>query len=742
MAAIGKIRQRSGLLIIIIGVALAAFVFSSLLKSLGKGKAKYDPTVVGYINEEKISTLDFRAQLSDAEDNYLRNQQQQNPGKTELTSEERYNVQLQVWEQVESQSILRQQCQLLGLAQDNGVDIKPNISMEEYADMLTGNHPHAYIVQNFKNKQGQFDPTMVTRFLSSVEAGKNSENPKDREQAFKSEKEWTMLEKYIKDDQLSNKYYNLITKAYFVPKTIAKLKYEEKNSAVNVRYIGVRYGAINDSLVTPTDADYQAYYDEHSSELKSKEETRKIDYVEWIVRPSAEDIQDIEKNVGEMLTELSDIPLNEVPGYVNRNSNSPYDSSWMAVGSLSPFIDSMAFASEPGTIFNPWKEKNEYHFGRLIDVQMRPDSMRASHILIAYAGAARANEKVTRTKIGATALADSIFEVVKSGKGNFEDLVEKFSDGPSKSKQGDLDWFKDGAMVPEFNQACLEGKVGDYKMVETVFGYHIIKITGKKADTKKVRIAIINVPIMYSQKTFELAFNEASQFVSRARDAEAFDSVSVNLGLNVMHSNDLNKMSNGITGIPESRKIVQWLFEEKTELGTVSDVFDFSDRVVVALYNKNTPKGIKPLDDNTKEFIKILVMRDMKAKRLMEDYSAVQDLNAVSQKSGNKVDTANFFTFSAYSLRGYGPEQNVEGKIFVAEVNKLYGPIKGDQGIFYFVVDEKTEAQEPKGGYGFIANQEVMNFQQQLRKDYNNSNAALKAVVDISEIKDFRQYYY
>ena len=738
MAAIGKIRQKSGLLIIIIGVALAAFVLGDLIKGLGNGKMKYDPTVVGYINDEKISTLDFRAEISDAEDNFKRNQK-----KDELTSEERFNVQLEVWQKIENQTVLRQQCEILGLAQENGVDITPSISMEEYADMLTGNHPHPFILQNFKNQQGQFDPSLITSFLNNVEAGKNSDNAKDRENALQAEKEWNMLEDYIKDDRLSTKYYNLITKAYFIPKTIAKLKYAEKNDARNIRYIGVRYGVINDSLVTPTEADYQAYYDEHKNELKSKEETRKIDYVSWTVRPSQEDIIDIEKNVEEMFKELSELPLEDVPGYVNRNSNNPYDSSWIPQGKLSPFIDSLAFASEPGTVFSPWQENNEYHFGRLIDVQMRPDSMRASHILIAYAGAARADQNITRTKIGASALADSIFEVVNKGHADFEALVEQFSDGPSKSKKGDLDWFKDGAMVPAFNQACLDGNVGEYKMVETPFGYHIIKITGKKEPTKKVRVALIDVPILFSQKTYEMVFNEASQFVSRARNAEAFDSVSINMGLNVMHSGELNRMSNGVRGIKDSREMVQWLFEDKTELGTVSDVFDFSnDRVIVALYNEKTPEGIKPLDDNTKEFIKVLVMRDLKAKKLMADYQGVQDLNAVSQKSGNKIDTAEFFTFSAYSLRGYGPEQNVEGRIFAADLNKFYGPVKGDQGIYYFVVDSKTEAQEPQDGYGFIANQEIMNFQQQLRKDYNNSNAALKAVVEISDIKDYRQYYY
>ncbi len=278
--------------------------------------------------------------------------------------------------------------------------------------------------------------------------------------------------------------------------------------------------------------------------------------------------------------------------------------------------------------------------------------------------------------------------------------------------------------------------------METVFGFHIIKITGKKDPSKKVRVALMKVPVMFSQTTYEEVFNEASQFVSRARDAASFDSVSVNMGLSEMHSGDLNKMSEGIMGIPDSRKIVQWLFDENRTLGEVSDVFDFNDKVVVALYNVNTPKGIKPLDDNLKDFIKVLVMRDLKAKKLMEEYSGMNDINAIAQKAGSKVDTNEYFTFSAYSLRGYGPEKEVEGRIFAAGINQLYGPVKGDQGIFFFIVDKEKVAQEPANGVDFIISQEKSTFEQGLRKDYYNSNKALKAIIDISDIQDYRQYFY
>jgi peptidyl-prolyl cis-trans isomerase D len=667
MAAIGKIRQRSGLLIIIVGVALAAFILGDMFQNMGRGQMKYDPTVIAYINGEKIPSNMFSERVEENSSNMMRNQK-----KSDLTNEERYSVQIQTWDLIKSETVLHQQAYAVGLIQENGADAKPGLSTEEYAQLLTGENPHPFVEQNFRGQDGKFDPTLVTRFLSSVEAGLQSENPQDREQALQSQGEWDMLEKYIKSDRISTKYFNLITKAYFIPKTIAEEKYFERNDSRNIRFVALRYGMIQDTAVDPSEADYETFYEEHKNEYISKEETRSLDYIVWDVKPSDEDIMDIEKNLDEMYQEMQVTSIKEMPFFVNRNSENPYDSSWKAPGSLSPFIDSIAFASEPGTVFAPWRENKMYHMGRLMDVQMRPDSMRASHILVAYAGAMRAAEDITRTKIGAAALADSLLDVAQNSGLEFGMLAEQHSDGPTgKSSQGDLDWFADGTMAPEFNEACVSGNVGDIVKVETVFGYHIIKITGKKDPVKKVRVAQIDVPIMFSQKTYEKVFNEASQFVSRARDAESFDTVSVNMGMNVMQANDLTQMANGLSGVKSSRKIVQWLYNENTDLGNVSDVFDFNDKIVVALYKHNTPKGVRPLDDDMKDFLKALVMRDVKAKMLEEQYTGATTLEGIAQQANVKVDTMDFMTFAAYSLKGYGPEPHVMGTMLAAPVKHL-----------------------------------------------------------------------
>jgi protein-export membrane protein SecD len=106
--------------------------------------------------------------------------------------------------------------------------------------------------------------------------------------------------------------------------------------------------------------------------------------------------------------------------------------------------------------------------------------VRASHILISYEGAERAAEGVTRSKEEAQEEAERVLTEVQAAPENFASFAEQYSDGPSASKGGDLDFFKKGAMAPEFEAASFALEVDQVsEVVETTFGYHIIKVTDK-----------------------------------------------------------------------------------------------------------------------------------------------------------------------------------------------------------------------------------------------------------------------
>ena len=739
MAIIGKIRQRSTLLLVIVGLALISFIFTTYDKGNRGKNGKVDLETIAKFDGEKMSRSEFMERIEITTEGMKQQQ-----GKANVTNEESFQIMTTVWDQMKKEFILDQECVKLGLLMDNGVDENPAISMKELNELLQGNYPHQYILQNFSDPQtGKFNPNAVVGFLNDVQQGKKSQNPEERERAVKSETQWKNLEQYIKKDRVVEKYNALLQKSYYMPKAIAELEQKNRTENMVIRYFGIRYSTISDSAIKVTDADYQKYYDSHKNEFKQKEETRLVDYVVWNVRPSAEDIKITEEEVGKIKDEFATIDKENLASFISRNSDSRFDTNWTIKGKLSPFIDSVAFSLPVGTVMGPWQEKEAYHLTKIMDAQLRPDSMKASHILISFAGAMRAAEGVTRTKIQSKEMADSLFKMIKANPAAFEELAGTISDdATAKAKMGDLDWFVDGAMIPEFNDACVKGKVGDIVQVETPFGNHILKITGKKEPVRKVKVAIVDKKLTYSNNTYNKIYGEASKFVAITADSAAFEKNTTDKGIQVMHSNELKMMDNGIQGLPGSRSAIQWVFNEETEVGQVSALFTYDNIICVAVLKKIKAKGISPLED-VKEYIKPLVIRDVKAAKMLKDNKIIgSDLNAMAMKYNVPVDTFRNFNFSQYSLPTYGPELYFQGRIAAMKPNKIYGPIKGDQGIYFVVIDEKTPGFPTNDNYMSVRSQAQMMFSQRITNYMDKFGEAYKAVEDKVEIEDFRQFFY
>jgi peptidyl-prolyl cis-trans isomerase D len=598
---------------------------------------------------------------------------------------------------------------------------------------INGDNPHSEIIRNFSNPEtGAFDPNSVSNFLNYIEQGVNSEDPQEREQAITSQIQWRNLTKYIKNDAMVSKYNTLITKAYYMPKALAEIDFNDNNIIRKVAYFGAKYALVSDEEATPTDADYETYYQAHKNEYKNKQESRKIDYIVWDVRPSDSDVNELEKQINEYGHELQSAEASNVQYIVNRVGENRYDSTWVKRGSLSPFIDSAAFTAEIGTVLGPWPENNAFHVARVMSREIRPDSMKASHILISYSGAYGAGAEVSRTKIGASSLADSLKNEIIKNPASFDQLVSLSDDPSAIENNGVFDWFADGTMIPEFNKACIVNPAGTIVVVETTFGFHVLRVDGKKDESEKIRIAQIDLPITFSQETFNEAYSKAIKFAAVNQTYEAFDTASTNMGLNVMKGDFVNKMSAGVQWLKNSRDIVKWMFEDNTNKGSISTVFDFENKVVVAALVDINPEGILPLE-NIKEQIKVLVTREVKGRILSERMQSVKDLNQASEYDA-KIDTANL-SFATYSLQMYGPEQSVIGYASTADVNQLVGPIVGEQGVFFFKVLEAGEAPAEKD-LKFTQERSYNNFIQRV------NSSAYQALEDNAVIEDFLYFFY
>ncbi|MDY0103207.1 MAG: SurA N-terminal domain-containing protein [Lentimicrobium sp.] len=660
MALIGDIRKRSGLLVAIIGIALAAFILGDLLSNRSPRRGV---NTIGEINGEPLLATTFNQRVDENIE-----ARKMNTGNENLSADEQFQTRQATWDQLINETLLAEEVNKLGLT----------VTKEELDDQIRGKNPHSYIQQSFTDPQtGAFDPTSVTNFLQNLD----NVDPQMKQR-------YLTIEKAIKEDRLSTKFRNLIAKGYYVPAAFAKRDYEAKNTRVKARYYAASYTSIADSTIAITDADYEVFYKENKHKYQ-QEASRDIEYVTFDILPSQEDRDKIDAEVRVLFNEF--INSENLPSFVNTTSDVRYDSTWMKRGTLPVQMDSVMFNSEIGTAYGPYIENNVYIMGRLVDVQSRPDSLRASHILISYAGT-NVNPDTKITRIQASAKADSVLTVVKANGAKFDEIAASLinEDKTAAASNGDLKWFADGAMVPAFNNAVLNGKVGDILKVETQFGFHIIKITGKTNPAKKVRVAIVKRSIEASSRTIQDVYTLGSQFAIEAKDSTGFNKLIDEKGYTKRLAERISPDQNSIPGIPQAREIVRWSFDDKTEIGDISSVFDVEGRYVVAILKQKREKGIAPLDQ-LKQFIEPLVKRDKKAEKLIADINknitSMADLDKGYMALGMKADTSEI-SFSASNLPGFGKEDQVIGILFSLKKNQLSKPIKGNQAVFVVVVDE------------------------------------------------------
>jgi peptidyl-prolyl cis-trans isomerase D len=707
MAIIGEIRKHYWLLVAIIGVALLLFVLSDFQRKKGK-----QSNTIGTIAGEKIAITEFNKRVDENSE-----MQKTNSGKENLTAEENYQVRQQTWQQVVNEIVMNKQYDMLGVS----------VSVEELDDLIRGKNPHQYIVQSFTDpKTGQFDQKAVNNFLQNLD---NAEKV-----APEMKQRYLLMEKAIKTDRQSTKYNSLITKAFYVPTAFAKRNYNETNAMAQVRITAVSYQTVSDSSVTVTDADYDKYYNENKYKFQQDKPVRNLEYILFEPKMSEEDRTVLNTNVQKAYAEF--MTATDIAGFVNSTSDNRYDSSWRKRGSFAPMIDSLLFNAPVGQVLQPLEDNGMFRIFKVVDRQAKPDSLKASHILLSYAGTPI--KTATRTREAAEKLADSIMNVVQKNPAAFESIAGTLSDDETaKTKNGDLGWFADGAMVPEFNEAVLKGSIGDIKKVETQFGYHIIKIVGKKDPSTKIKVASIDFAMEAGAKTIEALYNEASTFAAANNTLEKFDKTVKDKGMNLRKTDRLAASDNTIPGLKIAREIVRWAFNEETEKGTVSNVFDIEGTYVVAALKNKVEKGIIPLEV-LKESIKPLVIREKKAEQLMkkvnDQLAKSKDVNVIAQAfPGSKVDTVDV-SFTSANIPNYGHEAKLTGRIFSAPKGQLTGPVQGDQGVYVFILDQVKDAPATTE-YGNQKKQMALYFQ-------SRAGMFSNILQEKADIKDNRLLFY
>ena len=685
---IGKIREQSTLLMILIGGAMLAFILGDLLNS-GSFILNGSPTEVGEIAGNTVDGRAFEERVQVSIENY-----KTQSGQSSIDNATTDQLREQTWQQMVREFVLGQELEATGV----------RVSAEELYDLVQGNNPHPQVLQAFTNPEtGQFDQAQVISFLKRMETDEDLK------------KRWIAFEKDIARLQRSDKYNNLIKKGLYVTNKEAESDYLAKNQGATIKYVLKRYASVADSTVEVSDSDIKKHYNANKSKYE-QDASRDVEFVTFRVDPSKEDFEKV-KNWADRLKPEFAASENDTL-LVNRESDVRFNARWLVKGELGGNIDSLMFAAEKGYVEGPYLEGQTFKLAKLIGVKMAPDSVNARHILI--------RPETYGSQEAAKATADSLKAVIENG-GDFAALAQQVSEDPgSGAKGGDLDWFKEGQMVPTFNDACFDGDEGDLVVIQSQFGYHIIEVLKQKGNTEKRAVAFIDRSVEPSTKTFQVVYGAADEFARSITSLASFDQEIASRGLNKRIASSLKENDKTIAGLENPRELIRWAY--KSEKEDISEVFELGNTFVVGAVTAVREEGFTAIDD-IKEELEAGAIKEKKAANFMKEFDAAKAgvIQTIADNMNLPLEVKENILFSAAAVTGLGREPALLGTVGGMETGDVSKAIKGDQGVYVVYLDSRAEAPA-QANYG--TNASILNSSLSSRVDYEVFEA-LKKKADI-----------
>ncbi len=676
MAILGKIREKSIVLIVVIGMALFAFVISGVFD--GAGAMSQEPVAI--VGDEEVNIEQFSRRVDAVERN------------TGMTNVQAVNM---VWDQIVTEHSFDQLQEELGLAVGR-----------DHVENFISNSPGFKQDSRFQNALGEFDIIAFTDFINDSKRN----NPEIYRQ-------WQLQEESIQSSISKQLYTTMIRAGIYHTKLDGKAAHALENDKISISYVKVPYSSISDSLVGVTDRDIKKYINTHTADFEV-EESRSIRYVVFDETASVDDNLAIENELKKLLepqvifNEISEseeiLPsfsqTDNLQEFIAEYSEVPYDETYQTRAQLGTYANTL-FELKEGEVFGPYKDGSQFKLSRMIDVD-RGGSVKARHILFAYAGSQSASSEVVRTKAEARLEAYRVLRLARAKGADFTELARTYSDGPSKNRGGDLGFFKRGDMVEAFNDYAFASPIGSIGVVETDFGYHIIEVQ-EKEDV--VLIASVVKKIVPSEATSNEVFRMATEFEIDSKK-NGFASAAETSGNDPRIAENLSLMDESIPSLGAQRTIVKWAFEEETRLNDIKRFDLIGGGYVVAELTDVTPAGISSVED-AQNRVRPILLQDKKYELLVSKYGDNATLAKLAKDYGQTISTSSAINAAAGSIAGAGIEPFVVGSGFSLEMNVTSALIQGKQGIFVLEVDLFEEATPLRSYEGFssLLSEEVIN---------------------------------
>lgn len=646
MATITKIRQQSGLVLIVIGLGMGAFILGDFFRPSGPSRQDQE---IGSVKGQGISRVDYESRVNE-EVEALRSTNQ-NP-----TPEQNEQIRQQVWNTIIQERTVGVEVEKAGF----------KVTKEEYDDIRWGDNINPVFLNNATfSPNGFFDPSIVKDYFSQIN------------------KVYPIYAKVnqikIIDDQLYSKYFFAISKGLSANDLESIAIAESNDSKIDFNFVLNRYNSIVDSTVVVSDSDVKAFYNKHKKDKEYKQlESRGIKYISFSVEPSESDMLILKNLMDGLLLDFKNTDNDSLFVINNSDNRQGYFQNYVA-GGFKGEEDTLILNAAIGDVVGPFISGDYYNLVKISGDHFVKEA-RVRHILLRTDGT---NDLVVGER------ADSLIKVIKR-KRNFEDMVNEFSDDVASVPDGGVyDWFPEGRMVAEFNDFSFNGKIGAIESVKTTYGYHIVEILGQREE-RLPQVSIVNKIVEPTNETYNVVYAEATDFSINNGDFESFEAAATEQELTINNAARILKTSKGVPGMANSGELVSWAYSAVKD--EVSTPIELNDQMIVAVLVNITEKGI-PSYENVEENFKRLVIKEKKIEMAKEQMAGNTDLDALAADLNVQVQIATNIPFTTNNIPGGGSnEAEVIGKAFTLEqVGDVSIPIEGNDGVYVIELTNKKE---------------------------------------------------
>ncbi|MEN8929008.1 MAG: peptidylprolyl isomerase, partial [Flavobacteriales bacterium] len=677
MAAIGEIRKRSWLLVVVIVIGMLAFILGDMLT--GRGGA-VEQTPVAVVNGQEINSFEYQ-ELVDKEFEktnraYMALNGQPAPASMKQQLTETFMGQYL------NQKMFEGEYNKLGL----------EVTRDQFNDLIQGNKVDGKVYEQFGLFVGpdrKFNQDSLNKYLPVYSQQPNFQDMLANVVGNQAEK-----------TKLQDKYFAMINKGIYATSYEAKKDFEGNSSIANFDYVYVPFSSVADEEVSVSEADFKAYYEKHKNETKYDQEDKvSFQYVKFAIEPSEDDLE-IASDYLKTRIELFANAEND-SNFVRQNSDSK-DLNF-AVAKFPAEIDSIVQKAEKGEVFGPYRDGEFYKISKVLDNSFKEEA-EVRHILLSDA-------KYIENKGLQKSRADSLVRILRADRSKFQAMLVKFSDDPGSqanpstgapSNGGNYGWFaKDAGFVQEYKDFAFGKSKGTIGIAKTEFGLHVMEVLGKR-NSKQLKVATVDSEIRRSKATINEVRDRALEFATSFEGSNISDSAFANAS-----------RRNGMTPKPADQvpvtqkemadfgtnflQVKKWAFSKFTKEGDLSDDLVFEKSVAICHLKNRIKSGIPSYEDLSETFkndIRYAVLNEKKAE-LLKSKMAGGSMEEIATANSVAVQKAENTSMNSTIVGGMN-EPAVVGTAFGIAENTVSNPIEGVTGVFVINVSGVVTQPDPE----------------------------------------------